>query len=282
MVDDGSAPATGELLGAERRRGGLNLATLRQPHALGPATARERGWRATEADLIAFIDDDCVPEPQWLDALDRVARQRQCCFVQGPTVPDPDELAALGPFSHTISVPGLDPSFPTCNIAYPRELLERIGGFDTASFGRAPGGEDCDLAWRAIAAGARPAFAAPARVRHAVEDLGPLGKLGLAARWAQPLTAYARHRELRRRAFRFGIFWKDLHWLAFRALIGLVLPGRWHALRAWLVYPYLRQVWARARLPGGGPTLIPYFILHDLIEIAAVARAALRTRTLML
>ena len=33
---------------------------------------------------------------------------------------------------------------------------------------------------------------------------------------------------------------------------------------------------------GGGPLLAPYFVLHDLVEIAAVARAAVRTRTPML
>jgi GT2 family glycosyltransferase len=166
-------------------------------------------------------------------------------------------------------------------MVYPRELLERVGGFDTETFGREPGGEDCDLAWRAIEAGAVPVFCPEALVHHAVEDLGPLGKLRLAARWTTPMTAYARHRDLRRRTFRFGVFWKQIHWLWFRALLAVLLPTRWHALRAWLAYPYLRDVWARGKL-GGGPLLAPYFVLHDLIEIAAVARAAARTRTPML
>ncbi len=192
------------------------------------------------------------------------------------------ELGDLGPFSRTISVDALDPAFPTCNMAYPRELLERVDGFDTQTFGREPGGEDCDLAWRAIEAGARPAFCAEALVHHAVDDLGPLGKLRVAARWTTPMTAYARHPELRRRSFRFGIFWKQIHWELFRALIALALPTRWHALRAWLAYPYLRDVWARGVVEGGGPLLAPYFVLHDLVEITAVARAAVRTRTPML
>ena len=34
----------------------------------GPAAARNAGWRTTDAELIAFIDDDCVPEPEWLEA----------------------------------------------------------------------------------------------------------------------------------------------------------------------------------------------------------------------
>ena len=66
-------------------------------------------------------------------------------------------------------------------------------------------------------------------------------------------------------------------------MIALALPTRWHALRAWLAYPYLRDVWARGVVEGGGPLLAPYFVLHDhLVEVAAVARAAVRTRTPML
>ncbi|HEX7250646.1 MAG TPA: glycosyltransferase family 2 protein, partial [Burkholderiales bacterium] len=32
----------------------------------GPATARNRGWRAARAAVIAFTDDDTIPGPDWL------------------------------------------------------------------------------------------------------------------------------------------------------------------------------------------------------------------------
>jgi GT2 family glycosyltransferase len=176
----------------------------------------------------------------------------------------------------------LDPAFQTCNIAYRRDLLERIDGFDTATFGRQPGGEDCDLGWRAIEAGSQPVFAPEALVFHAVDDVGPRGKLRVASRWSTPMTAYARHPELRRSTFRFGIFWKHIHWLFFRALIGFCLPNRLYVLRNWLIYPYVQDIWARGRLEGGGPLLAPYYVLHDAVEIAAVARGGLRNRRLML
>ena len=282
VVADGSPASTEAVLAAERARGTLPLRTIERPVQGGPATARDDGWRATEAELVAFTDDDCAPTPGWLAAVERAALAEPGALVQGPTLPNPAELAARGPFSHTISVAELDPAFPTCNVAYARSLLERVDGFDVACFGREPGGEDCDLAWRAIEAGARPIFEPDALVWHAVDDLGPVGKLRLAARWTRPMTAYARHRELRRRSFRFGIFWKEVHWLLFRALIALVLPTRWHALRAWLAYPYLRDLWARGKVEGGGPLLAPYFVLHDLVEVTAVARASVRTRVPML
>jgi GT2 family glycosyltransferase len=282
VVDDGSGPETAAVLDAELERGELPLRMIRRDRAGGPAIAREEGWRATEAELVAFTDDDCAAEPGWLAAAERTALANPGCFVQGRTLANPAELEGFGPFSRSIWVRELDPAFQTCNIAYPRELLERVGGFDVETFGRDPGGEDCDLGWRAIEAGARAVFEPEALVFHAVDDVGPLGKLRVAARWTTPMTAYARHRELRRSTFHRVFFWKEIHWMLFKALVAALLPSRWHAIRAWLAYPYLQDLWARGRLEGGGPLLAPYFVVHDLIEVAAVARAAVRTRTPML
>src|SRR5919107_1797272 len=33
---------------------------------LGPAAMRNAGWRAARGDVIAFTDDDTIPEPDWL------------------------------------------------------------------------------------------------------------------------------------------------------------------------------------------------------------------------
>jgi glycosyltransferase involved in cell wall biosynthesis len=278
VVDDGSTDGTAAVLHRWADDERLPLRVIRREEAAGPATAREQGWRAAEGELVAFTDDDCVPDPGWLAAGDRAWGGSPDTFVQGRTEPEEEHP---GPFSRTLRVEKLNAAFPTCNMLYPRELLERIGGFDTETFGRDPGGEDCDLAWRAIEAGAKPAFAADAVITHAVTHPGPLGKLRIAARWTTPMTAYARHPGLRRSMFVHTIFWKDIHYLFVRALIGFLLPTRWSVLRNWLMYPYLKNVWARGRLEGGGPFLAPYFMLHDLIEVWAVARAGIRTRTPM-
>ena len=283
IVDDASRDRTLAVLEGESARGELALTVIHRASAAGPAAGREEAWRATRAPVIAFTDDDCEPTPTWLEAgLAALERNGGDSFVQGRTEPNPREADRIGPFTRTIEITGADPNFQTCNIFYPRSLLERIDGFDTESFGRPRGGEDTDLGWRAVAAGALPAFAPDAVVHHAVNELGPLGKLRVAGRWNAPVKAYAMHPELRRQVFTHRIFWKREHYWLARALLAAVLPRRWAALRLALALPYLRCLFARGREQGRPLSLAPFFLAYDLVEMAAVARGGIRHRTPML
>jgi glycosyltransferase involved in cell wall biosynthesis len=282
IVDDGSSDETATVL--ERAAAGGELQAISLPQSVGRAGARERGWRIARAPLVAFTDDDCEPAPAWLEAGLAAAAAHPGAIVQGRTEPIAAELEAVPPrrlpFTRTIRVEALDPGFATCNVFYPRELLERVGGFDLERYGRVHGGEDSDLAWRAIAAGARAAFEPQALVRHAVADLGPLGKLRVAASWQ--LRAYADHPGLRRAHFTHGIFWKPSHALLVRALLALALPRRLRFAGPFLVAPYARYLIARGRLEGGGPAAAPFYALLDLVELVTVARTGARHRTPML
>jgi hypothetical protein len=60
-----------------------------------------------------------------------------------------------------------------------------------------------------------------------------------------------------------------------------VLPGRLRYLRWWLAYPYLAHLPTRGRLEGGGLLVAPYYLVHDLVELAAMLRGSLRYRTLV-
>jgi GT2 family glycosyltransferase len=282
VVDDASTDGTAAMLAEEQERQRLSLLVVRREVPGGPASAREEGWRAGGGAVIAFTDDDCVPQPDWLEAGLRALAANPGAIVQGRTQPAPWELDQAGSFSRTIDVPERDPAFQTCNVFYPREVLERVDGFDTDAFGRSPGGEDSDLAWRAIESGAPTTFAPDALVHHAVSDLGPIGKLRVAARWTTPMLAYVRHEELRRAHFALGIFWKGSHYHLVRLLIALVLPRRLRLLRVWLARPYFVAVSQRARLDGASLLVAPYYLLHDLVELGAVVRAAIRYRSPML
>jgi glycosyltransferase involved in cell wall biosynthesis len=280
VVDDGSRDGTPAVLAAELARGELRLRVIRRERARGPASARNAGWRAASAPLVAFTDDDCTASPRWLDAGVRALREHAGSFAQGRTDPLPEELHLMGPFSRTLQVHRAGPFFQTCNVFYPRALLERLGGFDEETF-TVPGGEDADLAWRAMELGAAPVFAADALIHHAVSRLGPVGKLRVAWRWSETMRIFARHQGLREE-LTHGVFWKGSHYLLARALLAAALPRRLRFAGSWLAGPYLLHLLERGRVEGGGPLAAPYFVLHDLVEMAAAARGALRYRTLVL
>lgn len=279
VVDDGSRDETASVLEREVERGGLRLRSLSLDSSLGPGGARNEGWRAANGSLIVFTDDDCAADPGWLEALQAAAASEPPgCLVQGRTDPMPEEKDSIGPFSRTLEVTHLGPFFQTCNMAYPRAMLEALDGFDDSTFPQS--GEDTDLAWRAIEAGAEVVYAENARVFHAVNQFGPLGSLRFPLRWSDAMGNLARHPELRSELHR-GVFWKRSHELLLVALVGAG-AARKFPLAGLLTLPYTRDVMRRARRRGSSASYAPHLALQDLVETYATIRGAVRSRTLVL
>jgi GT2 family glycosyltransferase len=277
VVDDASGPATVEMLAREQAHvGGPRLTVIRRDVSGGPAAARNEGWRRARGGLIAFTDDDCEAPPHWLQAGLDAAEAHPGAFIQGPIGPIPREVADYGPFSHTVDVTELGPGFETANIFYPREVLERLGGFDEAAYS-GPGGEDTDLAWKAIESGVEAVWAPKAQMHHAVTYLGPVKKLRLAARWHESMLPFKRYAGLRAHR-KLGVFWNDNHLWIFRAALALALPRRLRYLRWWLAAPYVMRLTNRR----SGPLLAPYLIVHDLVEVTACVRGSIRYRVLVI
>lgn len=118
----------------------------------GPAAARNVGWRRAPEPWIAFLDDDVVPEPGWATALaaDLTAADPDIAAVQARiTVPLPVDRR---PTDWERNTAGLATArWITADMAYRREALEAVGGFDER-FPRAFR-EDADLALRVLGAG---------------------------------------------------------------------------------------------------------------------------------
>jgi glycosyltransferase involved in cell wall biosynthesis len=277
VVDDASTDETAALL-EERARdwkpGPMRIVRRGAPG--GPAGARNSGWRAAGAPLIAFTDDDCEPDAGWLRALTGAAGGNPDGFVHGPTQPSPREVAALGPFSRTIDVREPGPWFPTCNVAYPRRLLERLEGFDE----RLPRGEDTDLAWRAQEAGARPSWAGDALVHHAVTELGPRGRLRVATGWRPAFVNFARHPGLRKH-LAWGVFWKRSHALFLLACAGVALARRFPPALV-LALPYARDVRSRMAHERAGLPAAAFYPGLDAVETATALTGSLRHGRLVL
>jgi glycosyltransferase involved in cell wall biosynthesis len=277
VVDDGSEPPTQAVIARERARLGLHLEVVRHQRARGPGAARNAGWRRGRAPLVAFTDDDCVADRDWLRVGLAASANAPGAVIQGRTEPDPDEVSRDGLMSRTVRVERPGPQYETCNIFYPREVLDSLGGFDEG-FGLRPGGEDTDLAWRAIGAGRATAFAPDAVVLHGVERLGIGGQLRVAARWTATMRVFAEHPEARSMLYR-GRFWNVWHYLVWRSALALLAPP-W--LRRMLLTRHLLQLRRRARSEGAGWWAVPFLVVHDAVECWAVARGAVRYRTVVL
>jgi len=129
---------------------------------LGPASARNRGWRRAKSDLIAFTDDDTVPDARWLErglAAFRPGVDAVCGRIVMPIPPTPTDYER--------NESGLQRAeFVTANCFVRKEILERVGGFDE-NF-RLPWREDSDLQFRLLKAGCAIVRADDAVVVHPV------------------------------------------------------------------------------------------------------------------
>jgi glycosyltransferase involved in cell wall biosynthesis len=287
IVDDGSSDGTWTVLGHLAGRSTVPIIPIRLLRNRGPATARNIGWRTTSAEVLAFTDDDCSPEPQWLRSL--VAATAEVDLVQGRTVADPEQSGNGGPFSRTLQIESEDGFYQTCNIAYRRRVLEANDGF--AEQFRYPAGEDTDLAWRAKSGGAQSSFCADAVVRHDVRPSDLATAIRDSWRWQSVALAISRHPELRN-LMPSRYIWRRSHGYAVVAAAGLVLAavrprraGRLASAAA-AVAPYARHRVVTAPLPETDRRdrlrLLPAALAVDLAEVTACLVGSLRHRTFVI
>lgn len=146
------------------------------------ARARNRGIAAAAGQVVAFIDDDAVPEPRWLSLLTAPFADTAIAAAGGFVVgtnglslqwrsgrvdrllrASPHDVADTG-VSILTGEPGLAVEIKGVNCAYRRSVLAALGGFDGEL---AYYLDETELNLRLAATGARVAIVADARVHHA-------------------------------------------------------------------------------------------------------------------
>jgi GT2 family glycosyltransferase len=286
VADDSSAPQARRALESHPLNAAGVLRHLALPPGRGSAAKlRNAAWHEARAPLIAFTDDDCRPPPEWLERLLEAGRANPGAIVQGMTLPDPAEEVTLHHGPHHVRTQEIRPPVPwaqACNILYPRDVLERLGGF--LEVPPLAAGEDTELAERARAAGTEYVAAPAALTWHAVYDGLLPERLRSVWRWQDLPLLVKRHPRLRDE-FVLWMFWRRRHvWLlpaAAGAFLGRRRPALWALALPWLLHA-LPSFGPSARGRLRGLTELPSAAVLDLAEMAALARGSVKHRSLFL
>jgi glycosyltransferase involved in cell wall biosynthesis len=128
-------------VGALARDGGADV-VLHEPIP-GVSRARNKGWQAARSELIGFVDDDGVAEPDWLErALDLSATcEPSPVALGGPILPLWDaprpswfkEVYELRSWGESERLLQFGESFSGSNMFLTRRAIELVGGFDIRS-----------------------------------------------------------------------------------------------------------------------------------------------------
>lgn len=164
VIDDGSTDATPEIA-----RSFAFVRYVRQEPS-GLSVARNRGAREATGEILAFTDDDCIPDEDWLARLGAAYDDAAWVAAGGPNIPPPprteaEAVVALAPGAptHVLISDEEAEHLPGCNFSVRKEALDAIGGFHEVF---TTAGDDVDICWRLRAAGGRLRYVPGAMVWH--------------------------------------------------------------------------------------------------------------------
>jgi glycosyltransferase involved in cell wall biosynthesis len=166
VCDDDADRTTQRLVECFAQSAPFKLQYVAVTNTQGPAAARNRGWRKATHDVIAFTDDDTIPDPEWL--------QEGFSAISGALAVSGRVVVPLTarPTDYERNESGLERAeFVTANCFVRKAILENLGGFDerfTAAWR-----EDSDLHFQILSSRQSPGLervrvAPSAKVVHPV------------------------------------------------------------------------------------------------------------------
>ena len=169
VVDDGSEqPPEEEIVEFQDR---IDLTLLIQENA-GPAAARNSGAAQAKGEYLAFTDDDCCCDPDWLNALakrfaempDRILGGRTLNALPVNTYSAVSQMLIAYLYTYYNTEPEKARFFTTNNLAVRCEGFHEVGGFDTTYIRAAA--EEREFCDRWLHHGRRMAFVPEAVIHH--------------------------------------------------------------------------------------------------------------------
>lgn len=163
VVNDGSTDATGKIAADFP-------VTLVTTENRGLSNARNTGLEFATGEIVAYLDSDAFPDPQWLKYLAWAFMDSDYAGIGGPNLAPPGlglgadcfDNAPGGP-AHVLVDDREAEHIPGCNMAFRRRRLLAIGGFDPAL---RIAGDDVDVCWRLQERGWKLGFSPAAVVWH--------------------------------------------------------------------------------------------------------------------
>ncbi|MBQ3367617.1 glycosyltransferase family 2 protein [bacterium] len=178
IVDNNSTDNTEEIA-KELVKNHNNIKCFKEPIA-GYSAPRNCGWKNATGNIVAYIDDDEIASPYWLESIEKAFQiEKKPDIVGGICLPKYD---AAPPDWFTESMGGTNrnrqkgilnqrnDSYLGCgNIAFKKEVLEQLNGFSN-DFDMKNGflmmGEDTDICQRAMKAGFQLYYDSDIKIYH--------------------------------------------------------------------------------------------------------------------
>ena len=164
VVNDGSTDTTGTIARQH------DQVTVIDTDHVGLSNARNIAIKQSTGTIVAFTDADVRVDTSWLTYLVQPFLQSGAIGSGGPNVVPGDDpwvaqcvARAPGSPTHVLIDDRTAEHVPGCNMAFRRDVLVSVGGFDSAY--RAAG-DDVDICWRLQAHGHRIEFSPSALVWH--------------------------------------------------------------------------------------------------------------------
>jgi GT2 family glycosyltransferase/sugar lactone lactonase YvrE len=164
LINDGSRDRTAEIARGHARVRVVDISNG------GLSAARNVGLAGATGEIVAYTDADVRVDRDWLTYLVQPFLTSNVVGSGGPNVVPPDDppiaqsiARAPGGPTHVLLDDRIAEHVPGCNMAFRRDALLAVGGFN-AIYLRA--GDDVDMCWRLQARGWKIGFASAALVWH--------------------------------------------------------------------------------------------------------------------